>query len=308
MNRRILLVEPDYYTRFPPLGLLKLARYHKDIEKDEVDFVRGCSPKGRADVIYVTSLFTWAWEPVHDAVKYYKDRFPNAEIWLGGIYATLLPEHAAQSGAKLYKGLFKDAEDLMPMYELVPEWDGSIIFSSRGCIRKCPFCAAPILEGELNSIKDSIKRFVYPSHTRIFFWDNNILGSPNWRTIMDELYELGKWVDFNQGIDARKIDDEVAEKISRLRMKTVRIAYDSSGVGGAVQKAIEKLSAHGVKKRNIICYTLYNFDDDPQDLLQRIRNLLNWGVVVYPMRYQPINSPDALTKYICCSKMGQSPT
>ena len=31
MQKTILMVEPDYYTKFPPLGLLKLAAYHRDI-------------------------------------------------------------------------------------------------------------------------------------------------------------------------------------------------------------------------------------------------------------------------------------
>jgi hypothetical protein len=297
MDQQVLLVEPNYYTRFPPLGLLKLARYHNDIMKDKVDFIRGCSPRIKPDLIYVTSLFTWAWRPVHEAIKYYKQLYPDADILLGGLYATLLPNHAVQSGARVYKGLFEDAEDLMPMYELVPNWDGSIIFSTRGCIRKCPFCAAPILEGELNHVKYSIKHLVYPSHTRIIFWDNNILGAPNWRSIMDELQEIGKKVDFNQGIDARKINDEVAERISHLKMKIIRLAYDQKNVGPAVQKAIEKLSAFGIKKRKILCYTMYNFTDDPQDLLERIRDLLNWGVAVYPMRYQPLTElPYALEK------------
>ena len=62
---------------------------------------------------YVTSLFTWAWKPVHEAVKYYKRLYPKAEIWLGGPYATLLPKHAEQSGAKIYCGLFEEAEDFL---------------------------------------------------------------------------------------------------------------------------------------------------------------------------------------------------
>jgi len=297
MPRHILLVEPEYYTRFPPLGLLKLARYHMEVEKNEVTYVRGCVPEGRPDLIYVTSLFTWAWKPVHDAVKYYKRLYPNAEILLGGPYATLLPEHAEQSGAKVHKGLFNEAEDLMPAYELIPKWDGSIIFSSRGCVRKCPFCAVPILEGGLNRVKNSIKDFVWPTHTKIIFWDNNILGTSNWRSIMDELKELNKKVDFNQGLDARLINDEVAEKLTKLKMETIRIAYDQRNMEKAVRNAVERLSAHGISKRKILCYTLYNFDDDPSDLFERVRDLLNWGVVAYPMRYQPITElPYALQK------------
>jgi hypothetical protein len=113
---------------------------------------------------------------------------------------------------------------------------------------------------------------------------------------MDELRELNKKVDFNQGLDIRYINDEVAEKLSYLKMETIRIAYDQINVKDAVKKAIEKLSAYGIKKRKIVCYTIYNFDDDPQNLFARIRDLLNWGVAAYPMRYQPIELPYALEK------------
>lgn len=99
-GNRVLLVEPDYYTRFPPLGLLKLASYHKR-RGDSVILVRGCRrvlvEGGEPKRVYVTSLFTWAWRPVWAAVRYYKRLYPGAEVWLGGIYASLLPSHAEAS-------------------------------------------------------------------------------------------------------------------------------------------------------------------------------------------------------------------
>ena len=37
-------------------------------------------------------------------------------------------------------------------------------------------------------------------------------------------------------------------------------------------------------------YTLFNFDDGPEDFFERVRNVLRWGAVCYPMRYQPCNT------------------
>jgi len=300
---RVLLVEPKYYTKFPPLGLLKLSSYHKRKGDTILGLVKGkqflrVSP----DLVYVTSLFTWAWRDVHEAVRFYKMFYPNVKVWLGGLYASLLPEHAAFSGADyVHRGLFDDAEDLKPDYELLknymPKWDGSILFASRGCPRDCGFCAVPIIEGKMCRMKDSIKELIYPEYTRVILWDNNILASPKWRDIFSELEVLGLKVDFNQGLDARLLTDEVAERLARIRLDfgggiKVRLGYDFRRNGPLVRKAIERLNAVGIKGRRIMVYTLFNYNDDPEDLFERVRNVLHWGAVCYPMRYEPIHTLD----------------
>src|SRR5437867_3458758 len=98
----VLLVEPSYYSQYPPLGLLKISALHK-LQGDTVEFVRGTSAlryiREDPDRVYVTSLWSWAWEPVHAAVNMSRICFSKAEIWLGGIYASLVPEHAKTSNA-----------------------------------------------------------------------------------------------------------------------------------------------------------------------------------------------------------------
>lgn len=293
----VLLVEPDYYTRYPPLGLLKLSAHHNS-QGDTTQLVRGPQPVRKPDIVYVTSLFTWAWKPVHKAVRFYKLFYPDAEVWLGGLYASLLPGHAALSGADhIYESLFKEAEDLLPDYSLVPEWDGSIIFSSRGCPKKCGFCAVPKLEGPINSEKYTIKDLVWPEHTKIIFFDNNILASKGWRSVFDELEELNLKVDFNQGLDAELITDEVAERVARLRIFMVRLAYDLQGEGPSVRRAIARLKAAGVRGRRIMVYALFNYTDDPESFFERVKEILSWGAVCYPMRYEPIYTLEK-NKYI----------
>lgn len=297
--KHVILVEPKYYTKYPPLGLLKLSAYHKNLG-DTTELVKGImdSVSEEPDIIYVTSLFTWAWKPVWEAVHFYSRLFPKADLWLGGLYASLMPEHAALSGVNpknIFKGIFRKAEDICPDYSLVPDWNnkvsGSIIFSSRGCIRACTFCAVPCIEGKLNAEKHSIKHLIWEGHKRVILFDNNFLASPGWEQVLDEIAELDLGVDFNQGLDARLLSRRAAKKISGLRTdRFVRLSYDSLDMRPYVEKAISLLKSEGVDARNILVYALYNFTDNPQDLFVRIKNTLSWGAVSYPMRYQPINA------------------
>jgi hypothetical protein len=213
------------------------------------------------------------------------------KLVLGGIYASLLPEHAKASGAdEIYNGLYSPAETMVPDYDMIKDWDGSVIFASRGCVRKCGFCSVPKLEGPPNALRYSLSRFIHPKHSRVILWDNNILGNANWRAIFEELQAIGLTVDFNQGLDARLVTDEVAERIAQLKMNTIRLAYDYHAIGPAVGKAIERLKANGVSPRRIVVYALFNYVDDPEDLYERVLDLLRWGVTSYPMRYEPLCS------------------
>lgn len=302
----ILLVEPDYYTRYPPLGLLKLAAWHKQ-QRDTVELRRGILALRDVwkdpDRVYVTSLWTWEWRAVHAAVNMSRACFPKAEIWLGGIYASLMPEHAKTAGADVvHPGLITYLEDLLPDYELLPAWHfrrrASVLFTHRGCVRSCAFCAVPKLEGKPFQPRptSSIRHLVHPNHKRVVLWDNNILGEPHWKDVIEELKSLRVEVDFNQGLDARFINETVAEALKGLRIPMIRVAYDFPGIGKFVKRAIELLEAVGFRRREMLSYVLFNFKDNPEDLFTRVRDLLDWGITAYPMRYQPLNGPYALEK------------
>lgn len=44
-------------------------------------------------------------------------------------------------------------------------------------------------------------------------------------------------------------------------------------------------------------YVLHNFTDTPNDFFLRVRDLLNWGAVAYPMRFEPLQSLEK-NKYV----------
>ena len=45
-NKNILMIEPGYKNKYPPLGLMKLAAYHgPDGKRDNVRFIKGESDR-----------------------------------------------------------------------------------------------------------------------------------------------------------------------------------------------------------------------------------------------------------------------
>lgn len=223
---------------------------------------------------------------------------PQSEALVRGLYASLMPAHAALSGIDtryIFKGIFAEAENLCPDYSLVPDWNknehASIVFSSRGCIRSCTFCGVSRIEGKLNSEKSSIRPLIWEGHNRVILFDNNFLASSGWESILSEIEELNLTVDFNQGLDARLLTERAAKRISDLKIdRFVRLSYDTLEMGSHVKKAIELLRKNGIDGRNMLVYALYNFTDTPQDLFIRIKNILSWGAVAYPMRFQPVTT------------------
>lgn len=211
-----------------------------------------------------------------------------------------MPNHAKEEIRPdyLWHGVIPEAEDVCPDYSLVPEWNGSIVFSSRGCIRRCSFCVVRRIEPQYEA-KSSIAHLIHPQHSRIIFWNNNFLASPYKFDILDFLEKYrntsGKrvTVDFNQELDARLITPPAAEKLSKLKMDLIRLAYDRKEDGKYLQKVVKNLAEAGIRKKKILVYMLYNFQDTPADFLERLQNAMKWGIAVYPMRYQP---SDALEK------------
>ena len=72
--KNVLLVEPGYPNKYPPLGLMKLAAYHgPDGRGDNVAFVKGETPAvldTAWDRVYVTTLFSFEWKRTSAAIDF----------------------------------------------------------------------------------------------------------------------------------------------------------------------------------------------------------------------------------------------
>src|SRR6185503_2105689 len=95
-NTRILLIEPGYKNKYPPLGLMKIAQYHGPRSKrDHVRFIKGedASVLGTAwDRIYVTTLFSFEYAKTEQTIDFaIKAANRHADrVFVSGIAASLM--------------------------------------------------------------------------------------------------------------------------------------------------------------------------------------------------------------------------
>lgn len=105
-----------------------------------------------------------------------------------------------------------------------------------------------------------------------------------------------RYLDFNQGVDGRKINDENMEQLARLAIHPLRIAFDDIKLKDVYCKAVRTAHRHGINQ--ISNYILFNYKDKPEDLYERLRvNIelneeLGIQIFSFPMKYSPINETD----------------
>ncbi len=302
----VLLVEPNYRSKFPPLGLLRLAAYHK-AKGDRVTFTRGTVEELRAlpwHRIYISSLFTYELPRTVKTIKYYRSAVDSEEnIIVGGIGATLLPDYIQQRvSCRIVTGPLTHPRmlgreripiaDYTPDYSLIDASDGQyqpkdsyFCRVTIGCIRRCKFCAVPALEPEFKSfqrLKAQIQAVnkAYAERQHLVILDNNILASKDFRRTVREIRAAGfeadasrngrqRVLDFNQGIDARLVTGEVAELLATTALSPVRLAYDYAGMKKAYVTAVKRLARRGFNE--FTNYVMFNFRDNPRDFYERIR-------------------------------------
>ena len=104
---------------------------------------------------------------------------------------------------------------------------------------------------------------------------------------IEKIVRMGIRVDFNQGLDARRIarTPEIAALLARVKwIRFLRMAYDSRAMQDDVHKAIELLRKHGVPARKLFLYVLIR--DDTEDALGRIRELKALGCQPFAQPYR----------------------
>lgn len=194
-----LLIDAD--SKIPNLALMKLSSYYKN--------------KG-----YKIKLLTLniSYYPTKKNKMHYIDDnydkmycsiiFKGSEKWMEGkniIYGG--------TGYSLNKNLPDYVEKLKPDYSIYPNNNISYNFISRGCIRKCSFCAVVEKEGGIRQV-NGIDEII--GHKKIKFLDNNFLALPNHKILLKNLADKKIKCQFVQGLDIRLVDSENSYLLSKL--------------------------------------------------------------------------------------------
>ena len=124
--KKVLLIEPNYKNKFPPIGLMKLATYYRNLGNWEVvfykgdlnDFVIERIVDKLIDNLNEVETAGTDWLIYKDALlKYVKTRKHS--------YLEQLPIWGSDAGEFLYLPLIVDARDYYwkKIWESEPEWD-----------------------------------------------------------------------------------------------------------------------------------------------------------------------------------------
>ena len=384
----------DYYKNF----------YHKK------EYIK--NPKW--DWVGVTTLFTFYWDITIETILFAKTMVKDIKnLMVGGVLASIQPKEIEEAtGIKPHCGTlhtpYKDIDsdnpyiiDELPLdYSILDEIDYEYVdskaffsYATRGCIRRCPFCAVPILEPQFQSylpLKERIDRTrrLYGDQQNLLLMDNNVLASKDLHSIIEDIRLCGfvpgakyiepnqyniairnlrlgindrayirkcwkllkeindlksigeevrtyiyrlreqygllhpetctkdalittykdfakyfdkkyskqkgrlRYIDFNQGVDARLFNTERVALLAQIPVRPLRIAFDDVKTEKSYTNALKMSVSYGLK--DFSNYLLYNFKDKPQDLYHRMRvnvdlcEELNVSIYSFPMKYHPI--------------------
>lgn len=272
-NMNIALI--DEGTGFPNLALMKISALHKQ-KGDSVDLLRPIDHAllsfGKLDKAYFSGVFTWNKNIMLDAINH-----TSCEVEVGG-------------SALNFKTLPKKIEHIMPDYDLYGI-DYSMGFTTRGCIRNCPFCIVPTREGRFRE-HAPLEEFHNPDHSKIMLLDNNFLASKSWRPKLNYINELSLRVNISQGFDIGLLTKEkirALEKTNSVNSHFTAPAYffawDLMDEEKSVMKGIKILKDSFIVSKYILFYVLVGFNTSHKQDLYRINKLIKFGFHPYVMVY-----------------------
>lgn len=247
--------------KWPNLALMKISTWHKQ-QGDQVEWFQPIIAN-TYDKVYASKIF---------------NNTPDYHY---------MPKGTTRGGTgyDLFSHLPQEIENCRPDYTLYPDWGKAIGYTTRGCVRTCPFCVVPQKEGGITVVGDIYDFWV--KQKEIVLLDNNLTAAPfeHFKRIIKQINEHSLMVEFSQGLDIRLINDEHCKLLKTVRMKKqLHFAWDNIDDEDVVIKGIARLKRYFHPDR-LSFYVLIGYNTKPEEDLYRVEKLRSLGVDSFVMPY-----------------------
>lgn len=265
MNIGLLAVDSNY----PNLALMKISAWHKA----RGDNVGWYNPFNRYDKVYMAKVFSFT----EDYLQY----ITNADcVEKGG------------TGYDIRKVLPMEIDRMQPDYSIYPQIDSKTAygFLTRGCPNRCKWCVVPKKEGKITPYMD-IEEIAVNGRKNIILMDNNVLASDYGLQQIEKIVSMGVRVDFNQGLDARLVTDDIAQLLARVKwMNCIRFGCDTPGQIAECERATALIDKYGYKGEYFFYCILMN---DFKEAFNRVNHWRKRGrrFLPYAQPYRDLNNP-----------------
>lgn len=304
--------------RFPNLCSMKLSSYHKSIG-DSVTLKTDYDGLELFDKVYISKVFTKTEVPEHVL------SMPNVQYGGTGFYYDKAPP------------LPPEVEHIMPDYHLYDEWveqainsgvkrneftyylDYSIGYLTRKCFRGCYYCVNRNYKGV--EVASPLSEFMDESRPKLCFLDDNFLGCPKWRELIQPVIESKKRFQFKQGLDERLLTADKIIEISKWKYDgEVIFAFDNIEDKELITSKLELIRSTVPDWRRELKFYVFcgcdkhdKYDDEfwKQDIInlfERISILSRYGAKPYIMRFEKVYDSEFASFYAAVAAWCNQPS
>jgi radical SAM superfamily enzyme YgiQ (UPF0313 family) len=248
-------------------------------------FVHSLKEVKRPAAILVTSLMTYWYPGVVEAIAIAREVHPRTPILLGGIYARLCEEHAiATSGADRVvtdiplQGMAKLLDDLrdfgleedrvpssnelpLPAFDLLHGLDHVPLLTSIGCPYRCEYCASHFLNPHFithdpHQILDEILHWNREREIQDFaFYDDALLVGfeKHLGLLLEEVVKQNLRLRFHtpNALHVKELSPEGADLLWRGGFKTIRLGFETSDM--SMHLSLDRKFSEGDFERAVRC-------------------------------------------------------
>jgi pyruvate-formate lyase-activating enzyme len=239
------------------------------------------------EVALIQTVMTYWYPGVQEVIEDIRAHSPRAKIVLGGVYATLCPQHARGLGADLVV----ERTDLNPLWRLLgiaprldqpPLWEAygalpvGVLKLTDGCPFRCTYCSVPqvyppFAARVLKCSQAELEQLHRVGVRNVAFYDDALLFKPTQILLpfLAWVRQQGIEVNFHtpNALNARFLSKEVATAMVQSGFKTFYLGFESSAyvwqrrTGGKVYadelvRAVDRLLQAGADPRQITAYLI----------------------------------------------------